>query len=138
MFAGQTIVVGEVCVTLQGNVANVVYALNDTDQSKACLKEVQADIDYNPTSNPGSFDYKEEFVAGQCTRTATFSIPLPSPACLNGAAFTESVKLAAHATVVNVVNKDGKVSQETAWSAGDPIGGGSWAMASFLPLKCEC
>ncbi|MCH2489818.1 MAG: hypothetical protein MK211_06675 [Flavobacteriales bacterium] len=74
------------------------------------------DLPTNGGGNPkiGRFPYKATYPAG--TTDAPITVP--------GIAPGDCVYVAAHAVVVNTVTGD----EETAWGAGESIGGNSWAM----------
>ena len=118
LMAGQHIYSGIVNVeVVDDNVVVSYTSENDWEIVETHL--YVGDLNQLPTTgsgNPkiGHFPYKDNHPAG------TVTVEYVGPEISEG----ECVYVAAHAVVVNTVTGD----EETAWGAGVPIGGNSWAM----------
>ncbi|MEZ4874924.1 MAG: hypothetical protein R2793_05625 [Flavobacteriaceae bacterium] len=118
LLAGQTIDAGTLTVDLVDGEVVVTYT-TDSDWVIVVTHLYVGDLADLPTNgagNPqiGHFPYGETLPAGTTEATYT-TITLEEGEC---------VYVAAHAEVVNTVTGQ----TETAWAAGVPIGGNSWAM----------
>lgn len=118
LMAGQNILMGFVDVSLVDGNVEVTYNADynwEIEETHLYVGDL-ANLPTNNGGNPkiGQFPYKATHQAG--TTTVTYI----GPAMAAG----ECVYVAAHAVVSNTSNGQ----TETAWGAGVPIGGNSWAM----------
>lgn len=119
LLAGQTILSGIVDVSLIDGFVVVTYNTDpewEIQETHLFVGDIN-DLPTNGGGNPkiGRFPYSETHVAGTYTVSYNTTIFLEPEEC---------VTIAAHAVVYNA-----DIDQsETAWGAGIPIGGNSWAM----------
>lgn len=120
LMAGQNILMGFVTVGLDENgLLEVTYNSDgdwEIEETHLFIGEL-SDLPTNNGGNPkiGQFPYKSNHPAGTNTVTYEIGTTLAEGAC---------VYVAAHAVVTDTSNGQ----TETAWGAGVPIGGNSWAM----------
>lgn len=153
LFAGQTIDVGTVCVTVDSTVDTsaacgtdstgalvVTYATENgwtLVETHLAVAEELADIPVNGKGNPriGAFDYQITGMANATTQS--FVVPLCELG-IDGADETcEPIiaEIAAHAVVENAAG----TQSETAWADGEAFGAGSWAEHFGVDIEChEC
>lgn len=118
LMAGQNMLSGIVNVTADNGVVEVTYSADaewEIEETHLYIGDL-AGLPTNGGGNPkiGHFPYKDTHPAG------TTDVTYVGPAIEAG----DCVYIAAHAVVHNLVTGD----TETAWGAGVPIGGNSWAM----------
>jgi hypothetical protein len=135
LLAGQTIDVGSVCMSVNGDELCVSY----NTSGDWTLEEVQlwvgttlADLPINNAGNPmiGQFPFKAEALGG--LTNYQFCIPLQDLGIVDDGTCLYTLFVAAHATVTNGVDT------ETAWSDGTTmVDQGSWATFSTITLSCD-
>jgi hypothetical protein len=154
LFAGQTIDVGTVCVSIDNavdtgaqcgvgstGVMNVTYATTggwQITETHLAAGDQLADVPVNKAGNPqiGQFPLTGTSPAG--TTTQSYAVPLCSFGLDGTDEACDPVKsyLAAHA-VVRKQNANGTWQSETAWGDGERIvKKGSWA--EYFNMKLEC
>lgn len=154
LYAGQTIDVGTVCVSVDNavdtstqcgagatGVMNVTYATTggwQISESHLAAGDQLGDIPVNKAGNPqiGQFAFSSTSPAG--TTTKSYSVPLCSFGLDGEDESCDPVKsyLAAHA-VVRKQRANGTWQSETAWGDGERIvKKGSWA--EYFNMKLEC
>jgi hypothetical protein len=119
LLAGQNTDSGDVVVTIVDGYVVVTYNTDpewEIQETHLFVGDIN-DLPLNTPGNPqiGQFPYSGTHVAGTYTMSYTTTIFLEPGDC---------VIIAAHAVVYN----SGLNQTETAWGAGDPMGGNSWAM----------
>ena len=155
LYAGQTIDVGTVCTTYEGDALTVTYTTTGEwyiDQTHLWVGPgIDGSMPQNNKGNPkiGLFPYGVEYgtTCGEQTWsytidafTANFLVTDALPTCAAcadaGAQFT--VDVAAHAAVYKCVGGE-VVQTETGWSDGENmVERGSWATQSDFCLNCAC
>jgi hypothetical protein len=141
LFAGQTIDVGDVCVSIQGAEGAEELCITYTTTGGWTMNEAHlwvgddlADMPQSRKGNPkiGNFPYNSGDISGATTYTK----------CIPVSELTENIcdatlYVAAH-TAVQKDNGDGTVDSETAWGSGENlVERGSWATYSSVTFSCN-
>ncbi len=118
LMAGQHMLAGIVSVNADNGIVEVTYSTDSDwviEETHLYIGDL-ANLPTNGGGNPkiGRFPYKGTHTAG------TVDVTYAGPAIQEG----DCVYIAAHAVVHNTVTGD----TETAWGAGEPIGGNNWSM----------
>jgi hypothetical protein len=154
LYAGQTIDVGEVCVSVDSDVdtsawcgagaTGVLYISYSThegwtlDEVHAAVGDELGDLPTNPAGNPvpGQFPYADDAIPAGTTMY-TFTVPLCELGLDGGDTSCDvTAYVAAHA-VVRKHHHHGGHQEETAWGDGERFKPqGNWATYFTVPLEC--
>jgi len=146
LYAGQTIVAGEVCVSIEAD--SFVVDLTTTGEWNVNLVHLWmglnlADAPVTRSGNPipGQFPYTCTPDLAVSNQTCSLTVPFEDiygegyPAYLP---CDDTVWHAVHAEVYRVL-PDGTVVGETAWGDGDPfVDRGNWGMYNSVYVVCDC
>jgi len=134
--AGQTILVGSVCISNDDDNLYVKYQTTEEWLLNEAHLFVGKDISQTPTTkkgNPqiGQFPYKQE---GINTNYYEFIVPRYSVGAIECG---DQIFFTAHASVQKLIG-DGTYQEETAWAEGERfVERGNWAMFSDYIISCD-